>query len=196
MPAIKPNVVNYLDRVFRPTQSEESFTMVKGKLSLDDLPDLAPTDKFAANQQAKKVDSQLRGEFSSCYNNFKNGNDIQKEKAKEAFKRLSNIKEGIVPAHKHMFTDFGVDLRKIYLNELAMCHFRRATELSPNDSHTQFNLARILYELNRYDKAREHAETALRLEPDLGVAEKLIKSIDRIQGFDKRPDGTKNRLSF
>jgi len=192
IPNLKPDVADYLDKAFHPGQSEEKITVVKGKSSSGDFP---RAGKSTLGRQAQELDSQLRNEFSSHYRKYKNGDVSQKEKAKEAFQHLSTIKEGIVPAHKHMFTDFGVVLRNAYLNELAMRHFKRAAELSPSDSHAQFNMARILYELHRYDRSREYAEKALQVEPDLNVAEMLIKSIENIQGLDNRPTGSRIRLS-
>lgn len=88
---------------------------------------------------------------------------------------MVGVSEGIVVAHKHMFTDFGMDLRKSQLNDLALTSFRRALELSPDDSHALFNVGRALYELGKYREADEYLDRALNLEPDLACARRLKK---------------------
>lgn len=118
----------------------------------------------------EELDKSIRAEFALSLMRFKRGN---KEGALQDFERLLAVEDGIVPAHKHMFTDFGIDLRKSKLYTLASRCFRRAVSLSPDDGHALFNLARICYEMGNFDKAVQYLDAALDKEPDLKCALRL-----------------------
>ena len=122
----------------------------------------------------EELDRSLRAEFAMNIMRLRRGD---KNGAVQAFRRMVGVSEGIVVAHKHMFTDFGMDLRKSQLNDLALTSFRRALELSPDDSHALFNVGRALYELGKYREADEYLDRALNLEPDLACARRLKKKI-------------------
>ncbi len=116
------------------------------------------------------LDKSIRAEFALSLMRFRRGN---KEGALQDFERLLAVEDGIVPAHKHMFTDFGIDLRKSKLYTLASRCFQRAVNLSPNDGHALFNLARIYYEMGNFGKAVQYLDAALDKEPDLKCALRL-----------------------
>lgn len=123
------------------------------------------------SEQAKHIDTKLRSEFTTALERWHSGDKLAPLKT---FEGLSNIQEGIVPEHKHMFTDFGVNLRKNSLPKLAILHFKRAVELSPEDAHAHFNLARVYYELGNLNEAEQHLERALSISPDFNVATKFL----------------------
>ncbi len=118
----------------------------------------------------EELDKSIRSEFALSLMRFKRGN---KEGALQDFERLLAVEDGIVPAHKHMFTDFGIDLRKSKLYTLASRCFQRAVNLSPNDGHALFNLARIYYEMGNFDKSVQYLDAALDKEPGLKCALRL-----------------------
>ncbi len=72
-----------------------------------------------------------------------------------------------------MFADFGIDLRKIKLYELAKLAFNRAKELKENDPNIWFNLARVHYELKEYKVALECTRHCLELSPEHEYAIRL-----------------------
>lgn len=72
-----------------------------------------------------------------------------------------------------MFTDFAIQLRKINQHDLALVAAIRCTKLSPDDSHAFFNVARLFFELGRYEKANEYIDKTLSLENDLAPAIRL-----------------------
>lgn len=128
----------------------------------------------SAPSAPEELDRSLRAEFAMNIMRLRRGD---KDDAVREFQRMVDTSDGIVPAHKHMFTDFGVDLRKSRLNDLALSSFQRALDLSPNDSHAMFNVARALYELGQYDEAGQYLDRALAVEPDLDCAKRLREKI-------------------
>lgn len=136
---------------------------------------------FSAEQrefeQAAELDRQLRSEFAVALARWRRGDRVTPLKV---FENMCKREEGIIPAHKHMFTDFAIDLRKSRLPALATRHYQRAVELAPEDSNAHFNLARIYYETGRLDKAEEHLKTALELTPDFEFATRFLRYV-RVQ---------------
>lgn len=207
VPAAHPDVADYTDKVFvRGSRLSEETTLITGRSSprpeapkatdkagREEIPEtgLAPDRDAEAVSPAssastalsgpEELDRSLRAEFAMNVMRFRRGD---RTGAVRAFRRMVGVADGIVAAHKHMFTDFGVDLRKSHLNELALSSFRRALELSPDDSHALFNVARALYELGKYREAREHLDKALKLDPDLSCARRLQEEIRaRVDAF-------------
>ena len=116
---------------------------------------------------AENLDRELRAEFALALTRWRRGDTRGSLKT---FESMANRREGIIPAHKHMYTDFAVDLRKSQLPTLAKKHYLKAVELAPEDCNAHFNAARIFYETGDTGKALEHLNRALELEPDFEYA--------------------------
>lgn len=194
MPTIQPDVADYLNSVFaREPKQEETLLVTDARSKKHAAPPEEPAARFVpplpdteigrkprAKQppasggvvDPEELDRSLRAEFAMNVMRFRRGNT---DGAIQEFRRMVQISDGIMAAHKHMFTDFGVDLRKSKLYELALTCFRRALELSPGDSHAVFNVGRALYELGKYKEACEYLNQALALEPDLACARRLLE---------------------
>lgn len=125
-------------------------------------------------EQAAELDRQLRSEFAIALARWRRGDKVTPLKV---FETMCAREEGIVPAHKHMFTDFAIDLRKSSLTALALQHYQKAVDLAPEDSNAHFNLARICYETGKLDKAEEHLLTALELSPDFTFASRFLQVV-------------------
>ena len=95
--------------------------------------------------------------------------------------QLAQTKDGIIPAHKHMFRDFGVRLRQNSQPDLALLFSRKAVELAPEDDHAHFNLARILCSLGLYDEAATHIGTALSMSSGEPLYFKLLEHIRELK---------------
>ncbi len=148
-------------------------------------PSEAP-DKAA--EEAKEVESFLRSHFNKAMRRIKRPEE--RAAALESLKTLADVEEGIVPEHKHMFTDFGITLRKNELLELALSCSRRVLDLAPNDDHAHFNIARILYEMGRVDDAEQHLLAALDLAPEELVYIKMLKYIQKQRRLHEKPQRT------
>ncbi len=130
-------------------------------------------------EQAAELDRQLRSEFAIALARWRRGDKVTPLKVFEA---MCTREEGIIPAHKHMFTDFAIDLRKSSLPALAAQHYQKAVDLAPEDSNAHFNLARICYETGKLDKAEEHLQTALELNPDFEFASRFLRFVRARRG--------------
>jgi len=105
----------------------------------------------------------------------------------KAMQDIAEVEEGIVPEHKHMFAEFGINLRKGKLPELALAHAKRVLSLAPDDSHAHFNIARIYHILGKLVEAEQHLLTALEFSPDLEYARDFLAYIGkerRLKGLD------------
>jgi tetratricopeptide (TPR) repeat protein len=118
------------------------------------------------------VENHLRAHFGALLLKLRRGDDIAG--ALQALRDIADVEEGIVPEHKYMFADFGVNLRKGKLPEIALAHAKRVLALAPGDSHAHFNIARIYHALGKLGDAEQHLLTALEFSPDLGCARDFL----------------------
>ncbi len=90
---------------------------------------------------------------------------------------LVHVEEGISYEHRHMFNEFGIEMRKNkdYPHALAFC--KRTLALTQNDDHAHFNAARVLIEMGEYDEAEQHLLTAQFLNPDSRIYKKALQHI-------------------
>lgn len=136
-------------------------------------------------RKAKHVENDLRGSFQKALRGL--GRPREREAALTALKQIAETTDGIVPAHKHMFRDFGVTLRKKDLPDIALHCGQRVLELAPDDDHGHFNLARILCALGAYDKAAAHVEKAMRLDAEEPIYPRMLAYIRRQSQRPGRP---------
>ncbi|WP_428560032.1 MAG: tetratricopeptide repeat protein [Solidesulfovibrio sp. DCME] len=99
------------------------------------------------------------------------------DKAVYIFDRLVGLEETFEPRHKHLFNEFGINLRKKGLFDEALKYYFRARELSQDDDHLLLNIARVYFEQNRLTEAEAAAREALALNPDLAEAKRLLAHI-------------------
>lgn len=103
------------------------------------------------------------------------------DKAKKAFQKLAEIEAIVQPQHKHIFNEFGMQLRKLGLYKEAAQHYSRALVISQEDENLWFNLGRALWEGGDRAKAANALSNALKLNPNLPEAKKLL---DQVQSQD------------
>lgn len=97
------------------------------------------------------------------------------EKARDVFFRLANIQAVYSPQHKHLFNEFGIQLRRSGLYNEAMEHYHRALTIVGSDENLWFNLGRALHEDgHRPDLARRAMDKALALNPAMLEARAYI----------------------
>ena len=136
-------------------------------------------------RRAKQIENDLRGSFRKALRGL--ARPREREAALEALAQIAETTDGIVPAHKHMFRDFGVTLRKKDVPEIALRCGLRVLELAPDDDHGHFNLARILCALGAWDKAAAHVERAMRLDSAEPVYPRLLAHIRKESRRPGRP---------
>ena len=116
-------------------------------------------------------------------------------KAKEVFKKLSEVEAIFEEENKHIFNEFGIELRKANMVDEALANYRKAITISPDDEHLHFNVARLYYDKKEWEKAQEWLKKALAINPHFIDARKFetlilkeIKEQGITLGSSKPPD--------
>ena len=76
--------------------------------------------------------------------------------------------------HKHLFNEFGINLRKNKMLAQSVEYYQRALQLTANDENLHMNLARVLLETKDMDGCLEHLFTALELAPRHEISLKFL----------------------
>lgn len=101
------------------------------------------------------------------------------DRANDVFARLISMDAPFSAEHKHLFNDFGINLRKSKMIPQAVEYYSKAIALSPEDEHLRYNLARAHFEDQNYAKVREELAKCLEINPDFAEAKKFIAYLDK-----------------
>lgn len=140
-----------------------------------------PTDVFGEpspaerERRARLVESGMRETFRKAVLRLKRPKERQTAFA--TLEQLAAVQEGIQPQHKHMFRDFGARLRQMSYPVAALAFGRRVLDLSPDDDHAHFNMARILCALGEYEAAMKHLQRAILLDGREPVYARMMQYI-------------------
>ncbi|HEU6436561.1 MAG TPA: tetratricopeptide repeat protein [Nitratidesulfovibrio sp.] len=130
------------------------------------------TGDIAGHEVGAQTERALRADFATALAQLRRGD---RDRAVRALERLAEAPGEFVPAHRHMFTDFGINLRKSKLPRIAIRHHLRALDLSPDDSHVLFNIARAYYDMGDMERAEKHLRESLELTPDLEPSRRFLE---------------------
>jgi tetratricopeptide (TPR) repeat protein len=86
-------------------------------------------------------------------------------KAKDVFRKLSEVEAIFEEDNKHIFNEFGIELRKANMLEEALANYQKAITISPQDEHLYFNIARIYYDIKEWNNALVWLKKALEINP-------------------------------
>lgn len=75
--------------------------------------------------------------------------------------------EGVEPGSWEAYWNLGIFLLSVRMDLRALVYLEQAVRIEPCAAAAHLDLARCLRALGRREEAREHAEEALRLDPDL-----------------------------
>lgn len=103
------------------------------------------------------------------------------EQAKEVFEKLSNIEALFEKENKHVFNEFGIDLRKNGLYDQAIHNYEKAINIDSEDPALYYNLARVYKETGNYGKALEILRTSVLLDPDFKEGAEYMDYINRLK---------------
>lgn len=133
-------------------------------------------ETFAAEYEysvALKVDEEnVRANFGIGLTYLQRG---EKDKAENIFERLVKLEAAFADEHKHLFNDFGINLRKSKMVPQAVLYYERALELSQLDENLHINMARALLEAKEMSGCVTHLLKALELAPDNENARKFLQ---------------------
>lgn len=153
-----------------PRMKELQHTVIKGDKHRE------KGETFAAEleySRALKVDEEnVRANFGIGLTYMERG---EVDKAQNIFERLIKLEGAYEPEHKHLFNEFGINLRKSKMFSQAVEYYRRALELSPNDENLHTNLARALLETKEVNGCLEHIFKALAINPRHEISIKFLQ---------------------
>ena len=107
----------------------------------------------------------------------------ERDNADIVFHKLMRIEAAFTAEHKHLFNDFGIQMRKLGMFDAAMQYYNRAYRLCRTDEHLLYNMARTLYEKGRLASSRAMLGKALRLAPDFPEGRAFLAFLEaRLRG--------------
>ncbi|MGV6996123.1 tetratricopeptide repeat protein [Desulfovibrio sp. QI0430] len=148
-------------------------------------------ENFAAEfeyTRALKVDEEnVRANFGIGLTYLERGDNA---KAQDIFQRLVKLEAAFEPEHKHLFNEFGINLRKSKMLQESFEYYQRALELSPTDENLYMNMARVLLELKDIGQCVDYLLKALELAPRhetslkflAWLIQKQLVPADRLEG--------------
>ncbi|WP_034632423.1 tetratricopeptide repeat protein [Maridesulfovibrio bastinii] len=102
-------------------------------------------------------------------------------KANDIFERLVKLDAAFKQEHKHLFNEFGINLRKTGMQDQAIDYYNRALEMSSRDENLHYNMARAYYEKGELKSCIEHLEKALEINPEHEEAQKFLDYAKKMQ---------------
>ena len=185
-----PRQVITLGRLLEAYEPEPDFYVAKSRQ--ERTPEKSPAQKKSPSEKQpgvaldlegfdlhgapEEVEKNARAGFGMGLAHLKRGN---LRRAREIFDSLAGADADFAPEHKHMLNDFGITLRKQGLPESSIKNYDRALSLTREDENLHFNVARSFYDLGQFNRAAEHLEKALELEPGFMEARMFMQYIRR-----------------
>ncbi|UZP67350.1 hypothetical protein N1030_17405 [Desulfovibrio mangrovi] len=127
--------------------------------------------EFEYNNALKVDEQNVRANFGLGLTYLDRG---ETEKADNIFERLVKLDAAFDVEHKHLFNEFGINLRKNKMLDQARDYYSRALELSGNDENLHYNVARVCLEKQEYAPCAEHLLKCLAINPSLDAAVKFL----------------------
>ena len=116
-------------------------------------------------KQAMAIDEEnVRANFGLGLTYLDRGDQV---KANDIFERLVDLEAAFEEEHKHLFNDFGINMRKNKMYEQALQYYLRAEGLVANDEHLFHNIARCYYEKGDVDGCKKYLLKSLQVNPNL-----------------------------
>lgn len=124
-------------------------------------------------QQALDVDEEnVRANFGLGLTYMERG---ETGKANDMFKRLVGLDAAFTPEHKHLFNEFGINLRKSNLFDQAIEYYGKAIATAEKaDENLHYNMARAYFSKGESAQCMEQLQEALKLNPNFDEAKKFL----------------------
>ena len=152
-------------------------------------------DNYSAEYEfnnALRVDEEnIRANFGLGLTYLERGDT---EKADNIFVRLVKMDATFEPEHKHLFNDFGINLRKNEMYDQAVEYYSKALVLSPHDEHLHYNIARAYFAQANISKTLEHLRAALALNNNLEVAQQFVEYLKKNNLFSGESSNTQEMV--
>lgn len=118
--------------------------------------------EFEYNNALKVDEENVRANFGIGLTYLERG---ETDKADNIFERLVKLDAAFEEEHKHLFNEFGINLRKSKMYDQAVEYYGRALELSQGDENLHLNVARAYLEKQDFPHCLEHVLRALMINP-------------------------------
>ena len=96
------------------------------------------------------------------------------DKLKDVLDTLLGISEAFAYEHRQKFNQFGISLRKNGHYDESIRYYEKSLEIVEEDENVYFNLARVYFEKQQFDKCTANLEQALHLNPEFLEAQKFL----------------------
>ncbi len=151
----------YMSTVF-PAMKQMDDTIVRGEKHRERGAAYSAEFEF---KQATNVDEEnVRANFGLGLTYLDRGDQV---KANDIFERIVDLEAAFEEEHKHLFNDFGVNMRKNKMYDQALQYYLRAEELVTDDEHLFHNIARCFYEKGEVEDCVKYLEKSLKINPNL-----------------------------
>lgn len=151
----------YVSTVF-PKMQELNETIVRGEKHRSR--GAAYSAEFEFKQATNIDEDNVRANFGLGLTYLDRG---EQTKANDIFKRLVNLEAAFEEEHKHLFNDFGINLRKNNMYDQALEYYLRAEGLVEDDENLFHNIARVYFEKGDLDNCVSYLKKSLVLNPRL-----------------------------
>ena len=101
----------------------------------------------------------------------------KKDEARRIFSKISSLGSLFQKENKHIFNEFGIELRKKGMFEEATLNYLKALSVDPKDEVLYYNLGRAYYEQGDREKALEQLRQALKIKADFEEAKEFMSKI-------------------
>lgn len=143
---------------------------------------VARADRYRANNELFSAEMEYNNALKLDIENVKANFGLgitymergETDKADNILERLVKLDAAFDGEHKHLFNDFGINLRKSGMLKQAVDYYKRALELSEKDENLHYNLARAYLELKQIESCVSTLLVALKINPQHEVSTKFL----------------------
>lgn len=169
--------IEYHQTVVFPKMKELSSTIQRAENQRDQ--GALYSAEFEFNAALSFDEENVRANFGLGLTYMERGDTA---KAADIFERVVGLDAAFTPEHKHLFNEFGINLRKSKLLDQAVDYYARALEITQNDENLYYNIARAYYERGDVALCRQNLRKALDIHPDFGEAKQFLDYMDKHGG--------------
>ena len=101
----------------------------------------------------------------------------EKKEAKKIFDQLSQMEDLYEKENKHIFNEFGIELRRRNLHDEAVSNYVKALAIDPGDPVLYYNLGRAYYEQKNREDSIAQLMKALAIKADFKEAREFLDSL-------------------
>lgn len=179
----------YVTTVF-PAIKQVDEAVVRGEKHRDR--GAAYSAEFEFKQATDLDEEHVRANFGLGLTYLDRGDQL---KANDIFERIVGLEAAFEEEHKHLFNDFGINMRKNRMYDQALQYYLRAEELVDDDEHLFHNIARCYFEKGDVNGCKKYLLRSLKVNPSLKES-KMFWAYLKSQGQVNSEDEMKMNMSL